>query len=337
MWYNVRCVERLSKSMIKKAEFMKLLMLLVVGLMVGQLSAEQAGMKGRVPFADPHVLYHQGMYYAYGTFCRDGIGVATSRDLEHWQFLVGKSKGGLALHKDDSFGDKSFWAPEVYRVGNKFIMYYSAEEHICAAVAESPLGPFRQAKQEALFPERGRIDNSLFRDREGRPWMIYVKFDRGNAIYACQLENDLLHVKPGTERFVLRATEPWELRNPQSHITEGPCVIYAKGHYILTYSANDYRHPDYAVGVAVAKRPEGPWVKCEGNPILCGRWGLKGTGHHTLFKDRRGAWRMAFHAHNADAPDHIHPRNMYIAELKIGGTEGAPKLSVGDKLVECRR
>ena len=215
-------------------------------------------------------------------------------------------------------------------------MYYSAEERVCAATAKHPLGPFRQECKQPIYPEGGRIDNSLFFDREGKPWMVYVKFDRGNVLHVCQMEDDLLHAKPDTEREILRATEPWEMRNPDCRVTEGPCVIYAKGRYILTYSANDYRDPDYAVGVATADRPEGPWTRYKGNPILRRRWGLVGTGHHSLFKDARGDWRMVFHAHNDAALGRIHPRCMYIADVTIGGDEGKPILKVGERLIECK-
>ena len=37
----------------------------------------------RVPFADPFILLHDGVYYAYGTMAADGIAVMTSADLLH--------------------------------------------------------------------------------------------------------------------------------------------------------------------------------------------------------------------------------------------------------------
>ena len=73
--------------------------------------AEPTDPCGRVPFADPYVLLHEGVYYAYGTFrSNEGVGVAVSRDLKSWDFWQGRAKDGFALHKDDSYGDKWFWA-----------------------------------------------------------------------------------------------------------------------------------------------------------------------------------------------------------------------------------
>ena len=69
------------------------------------------------------------------------------------------------------------------------------------------------------------------------------------------------------------------------------------------------------------------------NPILRRFRGLEGTGHHSLFKDRDGKWRIVFHAH--EAPGRVGLRRTYIADLAVGGTSAAPELSVGGELVEC--
>ena len=107
------------------------------------------------------------------------------------------------------------------------------------------------------------------------------------------------------------------------------------GTYVLTYSANDYRDPDYAVGVATTKSIEGPWTKYAGNPILRRRFGLKGTGHHSLFKDADGKWRIVFHAHNDHPSDAIHPRRMYIADVTFRTVDCVPVPVVGLSRIEC--
>ena len=288
----------------------------------------------RVPLADPFILYEKGTYYAYGTHSRVGITVAMSTDLVHWKMDQGRSKDGLALHMDDSFGKKFFWAPEVYRVGGRYVMYYSAETHVCAATADSPLGPFRQAEKNPILERRG-IDNSLFIDDDGRAWMVYVHFDKGNVVWLTEMEKDGLHAKPGTARMVLRAEKGWEMMNPRCSVTEGPFIVKIDGTYVLTYSANDYRDRDYAVGVATARSLEGPWTKYAGNPILRRRFGLVGVGHHSLFKDADGKWRIVFHAHTGGGKDAIHPRRMYIAGIDFKTEDGVPVPVVDDNLIRC--
>lgn len=107
-----------------------------------------------VPLGDPFILLHDGTYYAYGTHAADGIEVYTSKDLRKWKLH------GLALHKDDVWADSRFWAPEIYEIDGKFYMYYTADEHICVAIADSPLGPFRQNEKKPMVAGEKMIDSS---------------------------------------------------------------------------------------------------------------------------------------------------------------------------------
>ncbi len=46
------------------------------------------------------------------------------------------------------------------------------------------------------------IDNTLFIDDDGRKYMYFDRFNDGLNIWVCELENDLLRIKPGTCRNV---------------------------------------------------------------------------------------------------------------------------------------
>lgn len=134
----------------------------------------------QVPLADPFILCDKGVYYAYGTGSDNGIPVYISRDLKNWKSPSGDDKVHLALDKRDSYGNKWFWAPEVYLIDGTYYMYYSAEEHICVATSESPLGPFRQKEKRPMIEGRN-IDNSLFIDSNGQAYLFWVKIDTCNA------------------------------------------------------------------------------------------------------------------------------------------------------------
>ena len=262
-----------------------------------------------LPVADPFILYENGTYYLYGTGARDGIAVFVSDNLREWS-----RHGALALHKENSYGERWFWAPEVYHVGDTYYMYYSAQERICVATSSSPLGPFVQAVQEPIVPY-GAIDDSLFIDEDGTPWLFYVKFDRGNQVWAARLEEDLLHIIPGTERKCLEMSQEWEKVWPS--VNEGPFVLCHDGVYYLTYSANSYESPRYGIGYATASSPEGPWTKYEGNPIYQCVGGLEGVGHHAFFQDADGKGRIVFHSHNA--PGKVQPRVIHISDYRFDG------------------
>ena len=175
---------------------------------------------GQLMLADPFILEHEGWYYIYGTEDADGIVVYRSRDLKNWSRRCGKAKKSLALHKDDVWGKRMFWAPEVYKHGDKFIMTYSSEEHICCAEADSPCGPFTQKVQRPYLPDEKGIDASIFTDDDGKAYIYWVRFDRGNIIWVAELSSDLMEIKRETARKLIECEEgTWEKR--MGNIAEG--------------------------------------------------------------------------------------------------------------------
>jgi len=250
----------------------------------------------RVPLADPFILLHNGLYYAYGTHSKEGIEVYQSDNLCHWRAY------GLALRKEDSFGETGFWAPEVYNVNGRFLMYYTASKRACVAVADNPLGPFRQSVKEALIPDEYSIDSSLFIDDNGKPYLFFARSPNhnGSEIWSMELEADLMHVCPETYRYHARPCQAWELK--ESIINEGPFVLKHQGHYYLTYSGNAQTCPEYGIGCAVADDIDGIWRKYDDNPILQCRGGLWCVGHHSFFHDKDGNLRIVFHARMEPVP-----------------------------------
>ena len=267
----------------------------------------------KVPFGDPFITLWEGKYYAYGTYSSDGIAVFVSDDLVKWS-----STNSLALHKADVWADKSFWAPEVYHVNGKFYMYYSADEHICVATGNSPLGPFKQDVQKPMIENEKCIDNSLFIDDDGKPYLLFDRFNDGLNIWVAELENNLMDIKPGTMHKCINVSQPWEEVWPR--VNEGSFIVKRKGVYFMTYSANSYESQFYGVGVATATNINGPWTKYEGNPILQKPGNLVGMGHSAMFTDKEGKLRIVFHAHNSK--EKIHPRHMYISTVSFGSKEG---------------
>ncbi|NDV70367.1 glycoside hydrolase family 43 protein [Dysgonomonas sp. 25] len=263
-----------------------------------------------IPLADPFILYHDGTYYAYGTHSADGIEVYSSESLKEWT-----KHTELALNKKDSYGDKWFWAPEVYynEANKKFYMYYSAEEHICVATSDSPLGPFVQDEKKPMREEKS-IDSSLFVDEDGTPYLYFVRFTNGNVIWAAQLESDLMTIKEETLTSCIEVSEPWEMS--MAKVAEGPSVVKRNGVYYLIYSANHYQSHDYGVGYATATSPLGEWKKSATNPIFQHpNPELVGVGHGAMFTDKAGKTKYVFHAHFSTTE--IHPRLMHITDMAI--------------------
>lgn len=275
---------------------------------VTNVSNTQKSNQEKVQFGDPFILLHEGTYYAYGTNAHDGIEVYTSEDLKYW-----KKQKQLALHKDNSYGEKWFWASEVYFVNGKFYMYYSAEEHICVATADSPFGPFKQSKKEPMLANKA-IDNSLFIDDDGKSYLLYVNFDNpGLSTWIAELEEDLVTIKQETKRKIIETSQDWERVHPS--VNEGPYILKHKGKYYMTYSGNSYESQFYGVGLAKSDSLLGKWTKYDKNPIFQKPGNLVGVGHSAMFRDKKGNLKIVFHAHNDT--NNIHPRHMYISSASF--------------------
>ncbi len=276
-----------------------------------------------VPLADPFILLHEEVYYAYGTGADDGIQVMTSNDLKAWK-RVENSRGGLALHKDDSYGEKWFWAPEVYYVNGQFYMYYSAEEHMCVATSNSPLGPFKQEVKKPMLEGEKTIDNSLFIDDDGTPYLFFDRFNDGLNIWVAELEKDLMTIKPETLHPCIHVSQEWEEVWPR--VNEGAFVIKHDGVYYMTYSANSYESQFYGIGCATATDIMGEWTKYPHNPLLQQPGDLVGVGHSSMFKGKTGNWKIVFHAHKDTTK--IHPRNMFISAVNFKKVNGVDELYI---------
>ena len=267
--------------------------------------------KSQVPLADPFILLDDGVYYAYGTHSADGIEVYVSDDLGTWM------KKGLALNKRNTTEEKNFWAPEVYKRGDTYYMYYSANEHLFVATADNPLGPFKQQGgylMESVIGDEKCIDGTVFTDEDGQMYIFFVRFTNGNVIWACELDADGLRPAEGARlRQYVSPSSAWE--KMMGRVAEGPFMIKHDGRYYLTYSANDYQSPFYGVGYTSSKYMERSWTRNKNNPVICHVDGLWGTGHHSLFTDKEGRLRVVFHAHRNSGT--IHPRMMYIGAMEF--------------------
>lgn len=299
----------MKQGVLPMSHTVKILTLALTALFLLPLGA------GSVPLADPYILLDNGTYYAYGTHSNTGIEVYTSNDLKTWKY------SGLALKKGDAWGSKWFWAPEVYKTGNGYLMYYSAEEHICAAEAKSPLGPFTRREKTPMLPEWKAIDHTLV-IINGRPRIYFSRIRKGLSIWTAELEDDLVTIKRKTLKRCIAPSQKWEKK--QGAVNEGAAVLQHNGKFHLTYSANDYQSQDYGIGCAVSNRATGPWKKYADNPLLQKPGKLVGVGHHCFFYDKNKVLRVVFHAHLNQ--ENIHPRQMHIttAGFKNGKLEISP-------------
>ena len=277
--------------------------------------------------ADPFVLLHNGKYYCYPTSdSHNGYLVYESDDMVNW---VDK---GYCLVKEDVMGEDGFWAPEVTYYKGRFYMVYTSDFHLGIAVADSPLGPFKQEEKRWLLEHRA-IDGSFFIDGDGRVYLYYVGYNYpGGPICVNELSDDLMSVK-SEQKVLIRPEEPWELVTAYEYegktlcVTEGPFMLKHEGKYYLSYSANDYQSPYYAIGYAVSDSPMGDFKKYEDNPILIGNGNVQGTGHHSFTTSKDGKELICvYHAHNSATE--IHPRRARADKAEFVMEKGKTVLKI---------
>lgn len=265
--------------------------------------------------ADPFVLYHEGIYYLYGTTADNGIKVFTSENMAYWK------DEGLALKSSDSWGNKWFWAPEVVLKDGIFYMYYSVEEHLCVATSDSPLGPFKQEKKEPFHLNIKEIDSHVFLDDDGKYYMYFVRFGGGNIIWGAELNDDMSSIKEETLVRLLTPSADWE--KTMASINEGPFMLKHEGLYYLTYSGDHYQSPGYGVGYAVSESPLGKYVKHTNNPIMQSNEQVHGTGHHSFVSSPDGTELfMVYHSHYD--LNNANPRRTCIDRAKFIPVDGFP-------------
>lgn len=251
-----------------------------------------------IQLADPTVFYHNHTYYLYGTVSADsdnGFKAYISKDGKNW---IDK---GVVLKKGDAFGTRGFWAPQVFKRKNTFYMAYVANENIAIATSKSPLGPFVQRVKKSISAPVRMIDPFMFFDN-GKIYLYHVRLTNGNRIFVTEMNPDFASIKEETTKECISASIDWEnTQQANWSVTEGPTVFKRNEMYYLFYSANDFRNPNYAVGYATSKSPNGPWSKYKNNPILSKiETGMNGSGHGDFFMARRRQLYYVFHTHESN-------------------------------------
>jgi arabinan endo-1,5-alpha-L-arabinosidase len=268
---------------------------------------------------DPGVLRVGGAYYLVYTSgnARDAFPTLRSTDLVLWQRVGSAFPTG---HRP-TWARSDFWAPEIHRLGRRFVLYYTARDRtgrLCvgAAWSKAPVGPWTELGHPLLRDERvGMIDATQFTDRDGRRY-LYWKEDSNDLrpkeptrLFVQELARDGLSLV-GSRREVLRNDREWE-----GDLVEGPSMLRHGRYYYLIYSGNAFYNENYAVGVARSTSLWGPFVKAD-QTLLRRDEDWLGPGHGSAVRGPDGHDYFIYHAWQRGRVGGRNPRMLLMDRIE---------------------
>jgi len=230
---------------------------------------------------------------------RQGVGVYTSRDLEHWE-----GPKPVFHHPDGFWADGKIWAPEMHRYRDKYYVFgtfnASGKRAVQIVWSDSPEGPFKPFADEPHTPgDWFSLDGTLWVE-EGVPYMVFchewVQVKDG-TVELVRLKDDLSGVV-GEPRTLFKASDAkWVVPMffaKDSYVTDGPFLYRTRtGRLLMIWSSFSEGHT-YTVGIAssASGKVTGPWKHMD-EPLLA----IDG-GHGMIFRTFDGRLLMPIHQPN---------------------------------------
>lgn len=288
---------------------------------------------------DPYIFEDNGKFYIFATGYQ-GVEAFSSDDLLGvWKYegIVTDFKQGV-----------DFWAPSVIKYQGKFYMYVSCfdksddkkndhKQHMHVAVADSPLGPFKNEKR--LFDEFS-IDSHAVETEAGLFLWLSMndwKFDEtnraGTRIFVVKMKDPYTPDGEPVEKVVPTLDEekftPQCTDQIQWHTIEGAFWFKEGNYQYLMYSGGCYQDETYHIGYCYAKSDEADLRRVEfikhtdGEkfaPTIIGNDFEEGTGHHSVIK-HKGDYYAVYHGRDTGIYDktaeYVEERTARICKLEV--------------------
>ena len=210
----------------------------------------------------------------------------SSKDLRHWT-----GHGAIMKPTDFKWAIGDAWATQVVPRGGRYYLYATVKHgdpqpgmSIGVAVADNPLGPFKDARGSALITDAttpgpygwNDIDPTVFIDDDGTAWLAW-----GNPVlYLARLKPNMTELDGPIEKIAL------------PNYTEGPWLSKRKGVYYLTYASMAHQNLWEHLSYATAPSPRGPWTY-QGE--LTGQARNSFTIHPGIIDDFKGQSYLVYH------------------------------------------
>ena len=256
--------------------------------------------------ADPHIIRWGNSLYIFST----GGKISRSDDGATWSQV-----GSVGIKPDWGTKGAGFWAPDIVKIGDKLMLYYSlstwgdANPGIGVASADSPEGPWTDHGKLFTSQEIGvenSIDPCVFIGQDNKVYMIWGSF---RGCYGVELTADGLALAGGLDHarenkvLVSGKPGPWD-----GSTFEGSYVIYRDGWYYYFGSSGtccEKLRSTYHVRIGRSKNPLGPYEDSRGRALagtgntgdtILGDGGIfVGPGHNSILIDDLGYYYIVYH------------------------------------------
>jgi len=238
---------------------------------------------------DPSVVRTGDTFYIFGSH----LAAAKTTDLMNWTKIADGVTATNPLFADvtkelaETFAwaqVTDLWAPDVIQLGDgKFYMYYDAckgdspRSALGVAVADKPEGPYvnkqlllksgmwGEVSPDGTVYDATRhpdvVDPNVFRDKDGKLWMIYGSYSGGIFIMAMDSATGLPLPGQGYGKHLLggnhaRIEGAYVLYSPQSNY-----------YYLFTSFGGLDANGAYNMRVSRSLNPDGPYLDAKGNDM----------------------------------------------------------------------
>jgi arabinan endo-1,5-alpha-L-arabinosidase len=295
---------------------------------------------------DPHVIDLKKRGFRYIMVCTtdlaaNGIALKQSRDLVHWY-----PAGYVFPRRHQPWWARGrFWAPEIYRIHRRWLVYFAASVDsgkaripvktgtmvLGVATSTALHGPWHtrilhyrgQFNGSGAAAERsgGTIDPSVVRSpATGQLYLFWTLQPR--QIWAGKLSPDGMTLAPSV-RPVVNPSRPWECH--PSCVVEAPEPFFRGGSLHLLYSGASTWDGSYALGLALGNDPlAGSYTKLDQPVLRAGSRFIAPGGSTQPVTGPDGRTYVLYHA--LTSPDLGHVSNRRLLML-------APATGEGNRLV----
>ena len=280
------------------------------------------------------ILADDGYFYLYATEDIRNIPIHRSEDLVNWK-SVGTAFTDATRPTFEPNG--GLWAPDINIINGKYVLYYSMSvwggEWTCGigvATADKPEGPFTDHGK--LFRSNEiNVQNSIdpfYIEEEGKKYLFWGSF---RGIYAIELSDDGLSLKPGAEKQQVAGTA-----------YEGVYIHKRNGYYYMFASIGsccEGLNSTYTTVVGRSDNLFGPYHDKQGRSmtenyhevIIQKNQKFVGTGHNSeIVQDKAGQDWIFYHAVSVEKP-----KGRVLVLDQVGWENGWPSIEGGTPSLEA--